>query len=198
MSRFIHKTAQLLGSNPSKLILTTPCREISTTSALCAEPPRKKRRVDPAVLRVRVERKMKKTEREIARLENEPKQLIPILEYQLTNSEIRDLKARPGRNLEDVGLDEGTLKAAQRLWSFYRLEQSRMEKLSLRRIERAQNRALDTLKELDEDLYNKTVAMDDTSLIPYFSSHMRKETPPNTNYTPPDGHVKNISKDWIM
>lgn len=198
MSRFLHKTALLLGSNSSKLVQTMQYREISTTNALYAEPPRKKRRIDPAVLRTRVERKMKKVERDIAKLETEPRQLIPILEYQLTNSEIRNLDSRPGRTLQDVGLDEGALRAAQRLWSFYRLEQSRMEKLSLRRVERAQNRALDTLKELDEDLYNKTVAMDETSLIPYLSSHIRKETAPNPNYIPPDGYIKNISKEWVM
>lgn len=198
MSRFLLKTAQLLGSNSGRPVQTMQFREISTTNALYAEPPRKKRRIDPAVLRSRVERKIKKAEREIAKLENEPRQLIPILEYQLTNSEIRDLNSRPGRTLRDVGLDEGALMAAQKLWSFYRLEQSRMEKISIRRVERAQNRALETLRELDEDLYNKTVAMDETSLIPYLSSHIRKETPPNPNYTPPDGHIKNISKEWVM
>lgn len=173
-------------------------REFTTTSALNAEPPKKKRRIDPLVLKTRVERKIKKTEREIFKLENDPKQLIPILEYQYTTSEIRDLQARPGRTLSDVGLEEGHVRAAQKLWNFYRLEQSKMEWRSVKKIERAQTRALDTLKQLDQSLYDKTVEVDDITLLPYSSSHMRKETAPNANYMPPDGVIKNVSKEWIM
>lgn len=174
------------------------CRPFSTTNVLNAEPPRKKRRLDPLVLRTRVERKLKKCEREIAKLESAPKQPIPILEYQLTNSEIRDLKARPGRTLEDVGLDMGSVRAAQKLWNFYRLEQSRMEWRSIKRIEQAQTRALDTLRHLDQGLYDRTVAVDELSLIPYTSSHMRRETAPNANYQCPDGNTKDVSKEWVM
>lgn len=173
-------------------------RTFSTTSVLHAEPPKKKQRVDPAVQRVRVERKIGKTERAIAKLEAEPKQAIPILEYQLSSSEIKDLKARPGRTLEDVGITQATVLAAQRLWNFYRLEQSRMEASSIRKIERAQTRALEALKQLDKELYDRTVASDEITLIPYMSSHMRKETAPNVNYTSPDGYIKNTTKEWVM
>lgn len=173
-------------------------RSFSTTSALLAEPPRKRRRVDPVILRSRVEKKMMKHEREIKKLENEPRQLIPILEYQPTNSTIRDWFARPGRTLEDVGIDERKLKAAQKLWNFYRLEQSRRERRLIRQVERAQARALETLEQLNEDLFKKTVTVDDVTLIPYISSHMRKDTAPNPNYTPPDGYIKDISKVWVM
>lgn len=174
------------------------CRNICTSNILNAEPPKKKRRLDPAVLKTRVERKIKKHEREIARLESEPRQPIPILEYQLNNSEIRDLKSRPGRSLEDAGIDLATFKAARRLWTFYRCEQSRIEWRSIQKIEKAQTHALETLKELDEDLYKRTVAIDDYTLIPHISSHIRKETPANPKYTPPDGYIKNVTKEWVM
>lgn len=173
------------------------CRWISTTNPRFAEPPKKKRRLDPTVLRSRVERKMKKTEKEITKLEKEPRQPIPILEYQLSNSEIRELQARPGRKLEDLGLSESSIRAAQKLWTFYRMEQTLMEKRSIRKVVRAQDRALETLKQLDDDLYKRTVAVD-FSLIPYYSSHVRKETAPNPNYIPPDGHIKNVTRDWVM
>lgn len=174
------------------------CRPLFTTGSLNAEPPRKKRRIDPAVLKVRVERKINKTQREIDRLEKEPKQLIPILEYQYTNSEIRDLNARPKHTLEDAQISMADVRAAQRLWSFYRTEQSQILKRSLKRMQRAQKRALDSLKEIDEDLYNRTVAVDDTILIPYRSSLVRKETATNPSYVPPDGYIKDISKEWVM
>lgn len=179
-------------------ILQNNCRTITTTSPLFAEPPRKKRRIDPAVFKVRTERKIKKVEREINKLESEPRQAAPILEYQLTNSDIRDLKSRPQHKMEDFALTQGALRAARRLWTFYRHEQSAMERRSIARIEAAQTRALAQLESLDIDLYRETVAVDDTVLIPYRSSHMRRETAPNPDYTPPDGVVKDVTKDWVM
>lgn len=173
-------------------------RPISTTCVLNAEPPRKKKRIDPAILKLRVERKIKKWEREIERIESEPKQLIPILEYQYTNSEIRDLKSRPEHGFEDVGITMSDVRAAQRLWGFYRAEQSAMLMQSIRKVERAQQRALDHLREIDEELYNRTVSVDDTLLVPYRSSLMRKETAPNPKYVCPDGYVKDITKEWVM
>lgn len=178
-------------------LLKTLCRPFSTTRVLLAEPPRKKRRMDPAMFKIRVEKKMKKLEREITKLEKEPRQLIPILEYQLTNSEIKDLKARPQHTMEEFGITEASVKAARRLWNFHKLEQSHMMNKSIRRIERAQTRALEQLKELDIDLFNNTVAVDDT-FFPYRSNHMRKETPPNPNYVPPDGYIKDVTKEWVM
>lgn len=173
-------------------------RPIFTSCPLNAEPPRKKRRLDPAMLKLRVERKIKKYEREIQRLENEPKQLIPILEYQYTNSEIRDLKSRPQHSFDNVEISMSDVRAAQRIWGFYRAAQSRMINNSIRKVERAQKRALDTLKEIDLDLYNRTVSVDDALLVPYRSSLMRKETAPNPKYVCPDGYVKDITKEWVM
>lgn len=197
-SKIIRDLSSLLTLRSQSPFGISHLRLFSTTGILNAEPLRKKRRLDPLVLKTRVEKKIKKYEREVFKLETAAKQPIPILEYQLTNSEIRDLEARPGRTLEDVGLDEGSVRAAQKLWNFYRLEQSRMESRSIKKIERSQTRALDTLRQIDKALYDRTVAVDDLTLLPYTSSHMRKETAPNPNYTIPDGSIKDVSKEWIM
>lgn len=173
-------------------------RCISTTRVLNAEPPRKKRRIDPAVLKVRIERKIKKHEREIAKIEKEPRQLIPILEYQHSNSDLKDLKARPGRNMSDYQVSEGIFKAAGRIWCLHRQEQSKIQERSLRQVEQAQRSALAVLKQLDQRLYDETVSVDELGFIPYTSSLVRKETPPNKDYVPPDGHIRNVSKEWVM
>lgn len=173
-------------------------RAIATTPALLALPPRKKARLDPAVLKARVERKTRKLQREIEKLLKEPRQPIPILEYQYSNSELRDLKSRPGRTFADAGLDESTLRGALKLWSFYRNNQKIMEMKSLKQVEAAQENALRHLKAIDEELYIRTVSKNDLTLIPYISNHMRKETPANQNYQPPDGYIKDITKDWVM
>ena len=196
MFRTIQRTSKWIYGQVVRPEQTNRC--ISTTSVLNAEPPKKKRRIDPAVLKLRVERKIKKLEREIAKLEAEPRQHAPILEYQLTNSDIRDLRARPQHNMQEFNLTPTTLLGARRLWSFYRQEQARLERKSIRRVVSAQERALEQLKQLDSELYDNTVAVDDTTLIPYLSSHMRKETGPNPNYTPPDGSINNVTKQWIM
>jgi len=187
----------------TKLVLkstnkVSPIRGITTTPSLNAEPLKKRARMDPALLKIRVERKIKRCEREIEKLEKEPRQPIPILEYQNTSSVTRDLQARSGRTLEEVGLDKGILRSAHRMWGFYRGIQSRMERRSIRQVEQAQNRALETLKELDEQLYERTVSVDEVTLVPYLSSHIRKETPANPNYVPPDGRITDITKEWVM
>lgn len=185
-------------AGPSARTFQWAGRAISTTSSLYAEPLKKRRRLDPAVLKVRVERKIKKVEREILKLESEPSQLAPVLEYQLTNSDISDLEARPQHKMEEFGLTPTTIRAAKRLWTFYRGHQSKIERMSLARVERAQTKALEHMEAIDPELYNATVAVDDTNLIPYRSSHMRKETGANANYTPPDGHMTDITKEWVI
>lgn len=186
--------------NPICLIETNrfQIRHISTTSTLFAEPPRKKRRLDPAILKIRVERKIRKAEREIMQIESQPRQPIPILEYQPNSSTIRSLLSRPSRLHEEHKVTKSEIKGAEKLWSIYRLEQSKMERRSINQVEAAQNYALETLKQIDENLYNKTVALDELSLIPYTSSHIRRETGPNPDYKPPDGSIRNTSKEWIM
>lgn len=176
-----------------------PCaRAISTTQTLCAEPPKKKRRIDPALLKLRTERKIAKTKREIEKLESEPKQSIPILEYEYTNSELRELRSRPQHTLEEFDLTPDTIRGAVRLWSIYRSEQEHMASKSLSRVKKAQETALEQLRVLDKQLYDRTVEVSDTMTIPYRPDHMRRETPPNPDYTPPDGHIKNVSKEYVM
>lgn len=179
-------------------LVVTQSRHISTTQVLLAEPPRKRRRIDPALLKIRVERKIKKTEREIARIEKEPRRPIPIEEYQLTRAEREELNSRPGRKLEEFGISDGILKAAARLWSFHRNEQCRIQEKSLRQVEKAQMSALNELKRINLDLYNKAIEANDIGLIPYSSSLIRKDTPPLEGYTPPDGYIKDVSKEWVM
>lgn len=173
-------------------------RCISKSQILMAEPPRKRRRIDPAVLKVRVEKKIKKHEREIARIEREPRKLIPILEYQLFRAEREELLSRPTRKIEDFGLNEGIYRAAFRLWTFHRHEQSKIQSKSIRRVEQAQKNALEALKVLDLELYNRATEVDELGLLPYYSSQVKKETPPNNKYTPPDGYVKDVSREWVL
>lgn len=53
------------------------------TPVLCAEPLKKKKKLDPAVLKAREERKRKKLEKQIRKLERSEKQLKPIEECEV-------------------------------------------------------------------------------------------------------------------
>lgn len=163
-----------------------------------AEPPKKRKRIDPALLRLRIERKMRKLEREIAKIEKEPRHPVPIAEYQPNKATIKDLSSRPSHYMQEFGINQSTIRAASQLWTIYRLDQTKMENYSYQRVSEAQNHALQTLKEIDESLYNKTVEVDDLTLLPYSSSHVRKELPPNPSYTPPDGYIKDLTEPKVI
>lgn len=173
-------------------------RSFTTSATLNAQPPKKRKRLDPAVLRARTERKIIKIEKEMGKLMAQPKQLIPILEYELDNKQKRELSARPSRNMTDLGVSNSALLGARRLWSFYRSIQANMEQKSLRNVIRAQAHALQELHKLDQDLYDRTLSVDSFDLIPYTSDIIRKDTGPNGQYVAPDGIISNISKEWIM
>lgn len=58
-------------------------RTIHATGVLCAEPLKKKKRIDPSVLKARDERRKKKLEKQIRRLEKNARQLKPIDEMEV-------------------------------------------------------------------------------------------------------------------
>ncbi|KAJ8928954.1 hypothetical protein NQ314_018406 [Rhamnusium bicolor] len=61
-------------------IATTDSTQFRATPVLLAEPLKKKKRLDPAIIRAREERKKKKIEKQIKRLEKNARQLKPIEE----------------------------------------------------------------------------------------------------------------------
>ena len=61
----------------------TLARTIHSTAILCAEPLKKKKKIDPAVIKAREERKKKKLEKQIRRLEKNARQLKAIDELEV-------------------------------------------------------------------------------------------------------------------
>lgn len=172
-------------------------QSIFTTARVFAEPPKKKRRLEPALLKIRVERKIKKCEREIRRIESEPRHQIPILEYNYPPTELRNIKSRPKHSVEDPARLDKSLKAAQKLWGMYRLEQSKIERASIKQVEAAQQKALNILQKANKKLYDATTEVDDITLIPFTPDYMKRDSCPNADYTPPDGYIKDISPEYV-
>lgn len=67
----------------SRLISTTSAATFYATPILCAEPLKKKKRIDPSVIKAREERRRKKLEKQIRRLEKNARQLKPIDEMEV-------------------------------------------------------------------------------------------------------------------
>lgn len=168
-----------------------------TSASLFSTPMRKKRRIDPAVMKVRVERKIAKCTREIEKIEKAPRYLIPILEYEYPVKEGRELQQRPPRVVDNMEELKKSVTAARRLWAIYRKRQATIEQLVMRRVIQAQTEALDVLKKLNLDLYNATISKETLNLVPYHHKHMKKETPPSKDYKTPDGYIKDVSQKWV-
>ena len=168
-------------------------REISTTSVLMAEPPKKKKKMDIVILKMRHERKIRKLEKGIRKLKKTPKQLKPIEEYVLPPS---ILKALDVRTRDSQGTDEELMKLSK-LWIAYKREEGRREKECLKKVVAAQDKALEVLKKESLSLYQKALEVD-TSLLPLNDLDVVTETPANPEYTPPDGTKTDVSKVWSM
>lgn len=185
----------LIASRVLVTCLNAWSRSIFTTNVLLAEPPKKKKRIDPTMLRAKVDRKLKKLEKSIRKLERNERQLKPIVEYTLPPAIAKEIELRT-RN-EDYSSIEKDYNNILKIWTIYKSRESELELKNLRRIQRAQEKALLELKVLSPFLYEAAVSFDD-SLLPFLDETMIRETPKLDNYTPPDGNKLDISKEWKM
>lgn len=179
-----------------RLIAGQNTRTVFTTSCLLAEPLKRKKRIDPALLKRREERRIKKLEKEIRRLELTPKQFKPIIELQLTPQIIKELPQRQ-RPITDTEPDK-QLERISKLWSIYRCEQTLHELRSIKAMADSQKRALEVLRRESPELYAQAISID-PNLIPYKSGdYVKKETPSRDSYVGPDGRKTDVTKQWTM
>lgn len=186
----------------SFLKLSNITRQISTscpyyfrlTPALLAEPLKKKKRIDPMIIKQREERRRKRLEKQIKRLEKNARQYKPIDECEVPEEIINEKKQRM-RVLQPF--NEETLVERVKLfkqWAVYRHKCQLADLQMCDRMVMAQQWALDELKKESEELYQAAIQLDET-LIP-FKSKGPVETPPIENYESPDGEYIDISRKW--
>ncbi|XP_013791787.1 39S ribosomal protein L40, mitochondrial-like [Limulus polyphemus] len=161
---------------------------------LGAEPLRKKKKIDPAVLKMREERKKRRLEKAIRKLEKSARRLKPIEEIEITPSLRKEitLRKREGSHLTFEEIEEQY--QLQKKWAHYRYHQHLAEMSMIERIISAQNRALVALREESEELYQEAIQID-SALIPFKVSGP-VQTPPIKNYDPPDGEYTDMTKKW--
>ncbi|CAG9857804.1 unnamed protein product [Phyllotreta striolata] len=165
-----------------------------TTPILLGEPLKKKKRMDPAIVRAREERKKKKLEKAIRKLEKHARKLKPIGECEIPFDLLDTLNERK-RSLPALSseiLDKRAL--LEKRWANYKREQRLIDVQMLDRIQYSQQRALDELRKESEELYQEAI-QPDLLLMPY-KVEGPVETPPIENYKSPDGDYKDVSKVW--
>lgn len=81
-----------------------------------------------------------------------------------------------------------------KLWAKYKNDEHLFNLQVLIDLEYSQQRALNELREVSEDLYQAAIAIDE-SFLPYQLTGP-VETPPIKDYQSPDGEYINVSKKW--
>merc|ERR1711973_188748 len=170
MGRWHFKMAAVrnIFSNLSRLrvpLSVTPHRFISTAISfpllfrtslpMLAEPLKKKKKMDPAVIKAREKKKKRKIEKSIRRLEKNAKELKPIEELgiPLVLAKEKSLRTRK-ENLSEAEQESNTLLLKS--WSRYKYNQQLNENRMIDRITNSQQRALDQLKCISPELYCQT------------------------------------------
>lgn len=171
-------------------------RTVHTSSVLFAEPLKKKKRMDPVLLKLRVDRKIRKLEKAIRQLENAEKVLKPLMEQTLAPHVYREIDLRV-RNPEMLQQLKDQMDKLLRVWSVYRKEVAEQQQKSIDRMTAAQQRVIDELRNNWPQLYEHAISIDQ-SLLPYEETHVITDSPPNPSYVPPDGSRTDVTKQWVM
>lgn len=165
-----------------------------SSAPMFGEPLKKKKRLDPQILKAREDRKRKKIEKSIRKLEKVSKTLKPIDEVQLMAllSNECGSRQRPVVVHSSDKLEEKIV--ATKAWSMYKHNEHFFNLQVINDLEYSQQRALNELREVSEDLYQAAVDIDESLLTYQLTGPV--ETPPIENYQSPDGEYIDISKKW--
>uniref|UniRef100_A0A1B6JCZ3 Large ribosomal subunit protein mL40 n=1 Tax=Homalodisca liturata TaxID=320908 RepID=A0A1B6JCZ3_9HEMI len=166
------------------------------TQFLCGEPLKKKKRLDPAIIRAREEKKKKKLEKQIRRLEKNARQSKPIDECEvptvLIEPEEEKIRKRKIPPLTSAQVDERIWLTKD--WTRYRYQQAIGDISLVERLAYSQARALNELRQESEELYQEAIQIDH-ALLP-FVVQGPVVTPPIPDYESPDGEYVDITKKW--
>ncbi|XP_066590711.1 large ribosomal subunit protein mL40-like isoform X1 [Prorops nasuta] len=164
------------------------------TNTLLGEPLKKKKKLDPAIVRARVERRKKKVEKEIRRLEKLSKQLKPIDEIEIP-SELINMKEKRLRRpliLKEEEIDNRI--HAIKNWNKYKIKQHLNDLRIIELLLFSQQNALNEVKVESEQLYNEAIQPAFT-LTPYIAQGPTN-TPFLESYDNPDGDYTDITKKY--
>ncbi|XP_039282310.1 39S ribosomal protein L40, mitochondrial isoform X2 [Nilaparvata lugens] len=160
-----------------------------------AEPMKKKRRLDPAIVRAREDRKKRKLEKQIRRKERGSRQLKPIDECEVPEVLLKDDKKWRVRQVDKLSEQEviGRVRILK-AWAGYKQKQALRDIRLMDRIMFSQQHALDELRKESEFLYQEAIKVDENLINRPFKGPLK--TPPIENYASPDGEYIDTTKKW--
>ncbi|KAG6804154.1 39S ribosomal protein L40, mitochondrial [Apis mellifera caucasica] len=154
------------------------------TEILLGEPLKKKKKLDPAIIRAKEERKKKKLQKRIRSLEKHKDHMKPIFEIDTLAETLQNDK-RPCHltSLSEEEIERRRL--LEREWIKYKQNQWLKDLQVIKSMVTSQKTALKELKAVSKQLYKKAIEFDDLYL-PYDVTGP-VHTPPIENYDSPDG-----------
>ncbi|RZF47393.1 hypothetical protein LSTR_LSTR009132 [Laodelphax striatellus] len=193
--KFLPTISQPLGGVLQRQISTGSSLYFKLTDCFFAEPLKKKRRLDPAIVRAREDRKKRKLEKQIRRKEKGSRQLKPIDECEVPEVLLKDEKKLRVRQVEKLTEQEviGRVRILK-AWAGYRRKQSFNDIQMMDRLMFSQQHALDELRKESEYLYQEAIKIDENLINRTMKGPMK--TPPKENYASPDGEYIDTSKKW--
>jgi len=169
-------------------------RLINTSAVLLAEPMKKKKKMDPAIIRAREEKKRRRLEKQIRRLEKFQRQLKPLDETEIPVAIIDNARQR-ARKLPQLPMEVSDARwKLVKEWAVYKNKQVEAETRFFQKMRQSQDTALEELRKESPFLYEECIKID-TDLITY-EAKGPTETPPIENYNIIDGDYIDISRKW--
>jgi len=161
---------------------------------LFSEPLKKKRRIDPMVLKKREDRIRGKIQAALDRLLRFAQQLKPVDEWEVPSRLVKEKEART-RCLEPLSFEESERRARLKLdYCDYTAQLAAEDRRQIEKVKKSQQRALAELRAESEELYAKAIEVD-FGLLP-LSSPVLTTTPPIAGYEAPDGEHADATKTF--
>jgi len=161
---------------------------------LFAEPLKKKRKIDPVLLKKREDRIRGKIQRALDRLGRFADKLKPVDEFEVPRALMKERQART-RVLEPLSFEESEKRAKlKREYNDFSFEICKIDAAQVKRVRESQRRALAELRAESEELYLKAIETDDNMLE--LTSPILTATPPIPGYEAPDGEHNDATKTF--
>ncbi|KAF2359912.1 Ribosomal protein L28/L40 mitochondrial [Trinorchestia longiramus] len=167
---------------------------VQLTSSLRAEPLKKKKRADPALEKAREEKKIRRIEKAIRKLEKNEGQLKPIEEVQVSMKLKQEMKLRE-RPAPQLSNEEVLARRDCELrWGRYKFKQVQAESAIIATALEAQRRALQELRQVSESLWSEAIEQDQFALP--FRTYGPMSSLPIKDYEAPDGDYVDVTRKW--
>ncbi|KAG7173864.1 39S ribosomal protein L40, mitochondrial-like [Homarus americanus] len=167
---------------------------IQLTQVVGAEPLKKKKKLDPQLVRQKEERRKRKIEKAIRRLEKNAGQLKPVDELEVPPAILQEMNIRKRAEISITEETEESQASILKEWSNYKYQQHLAEVTLIERIIASRERALQELRQESEDLWLEAIQIDQM-LLP-FRVKGPVATPPIKDYNVPDGDYIDKTTKW--